>query len=157
MTTSSILQSSLETVKPMLARLARHPFDSPDYLFELKWDGVRALAFIDGNELKLLSRTSIDITARFPELAGLPKQIHAENALLDGELVCIDEFGHPSSSRLQQRLQETGNRGIRSNPVHFIAFDLLYLNAQSIMGDPLFSRKGSSTRCAGIQQDNSGL
>ena len=141
MATGSILQSSPKTVKPMLARLARHPFDSPDYLFELKWDGIRALAFIDGNELKLLSRTSTDITAHFPELAGLPKQIHAENAVLDGELVCMDEFGRPSFSRLQRRLQKTGNRGIRSNPVHFIAFDLLYLNGQSIMGEPLFSRK----------------
>ena len=141
MTTGSILQSSLKTVKPMLARLARHPFDSPDYLFELKWDGIRALAFIDGNELKLLSRTSRDITAQFPELAGLPNQIHVESAVLDGELVCMDESGHPSFSQLQQRLQETGNRGVRSNPVHFIAFDLLYLNGQSIMGDPLFSRK----------------
>ena len=141
MATGSILQSSPKTVKPMLARLARHPFDSPDYLFELKWDGIRALAFIDGNELKLLSRTSTDITAHFPELAGLPKQIHAENAVLDGELVCMDEFGRPSFSRLQRRLQKASNRGLRSNPVHFIAFDLLYLNGQSIMGEPLFSRK----------------
>ena len=56
----------------MLARLARHPFDSTEHMFELKWDGIRAMAFLEGGRLRLLSRTSRDITGSFPELAGLP-------------------------------------------------------------------------------------
>ena len=56
----------------MLARLARRPFDSPDHLYEPKWDGIRALAFVKGGRLRLLSRNSRDITSTFPELADLP-------------------------------------------------------------------------------------
>ena len=125
----------------MLARLARHPFDSPEYLFELKWDGIRALAFLDGGRLKLLSRSSRDITASFPELSRLPSQVGADRVVLDGELVCLDKDGHPSFPLLQERLSGPEGRGQRSNPVHFIAFDILYVEGRSVMGEPLSSRK----------------
>lgn len=64
----------------MLGRLARETFDSPKHLFELKWDGMRALAFIEGGELKLLSRTARNITPQFPELAELPAQVKSNSA-----------------------------------------------------------------------------
>ena len=125
----------------MLAQLARRSFDSPNHLFELKWDGIRALALIDGNELKLFNRTSKDITAHFPELFELPKQVTGQRVILDGELVCLDTLGHPSFVRLQQRLQKTGNRVSKSNRVHFVAFDVLHINGSSVMRKPLFERK----------------
>ena len=125
----------------MLAQLARHSFDSTNHLFELKWDGIRALALIDGNELKLLSRSSKEITAYFPELSELPKQVTGQRVILDGELVCLDEMGHPSFGRLQQRLRKRGNRVSKSNRVHFVAFDILYMNDSSVMSEPLIERK----------------
>ena len=127
------------TIRPMLARLTRRPFDSPDYVFELKWDGMRALAFIDGSSLRLQSRNLQDITPRFPELDQLPNLVKADQTVLDGELVCFDEEGHPSFSRLQQRLrQKASERGPR---VHFVAFDLLILKGRSVMDQPLTFRK----------------
>ena len=129
------------TVKPMLARLARHPFDSDEHLFELKWDGIRAMAFLEGGGLRLLSRTARDITGSFSELAALPGQVGADGVVLDGELVCLDGEGHPSFPLLQQRLSSPGGRSVRANPVHFIAFDLLYMEGRSVMGEPLYTRK----------------
>ena len=130
-----------KAVKPMLARLARQPFDSSDYLFELKWDGIRALAFIESGRLKLSNRNSIDITSIFPELADLPNQLDADGVVLDGELVCLDQLGYPSYSLLEQRLNRFGGRRIRGTTVHFIAFDLLYSDSRSVMREPLFVRK----------------
>ncbi|MCE2404022.1 MAG: non-homologous end-joining DNA ligase [Dehalococcoidia bacterium] len=129
------------TVKPMLARLSRHPFDSAEHFFELKWDGIRAMAFLEDGRLRLLSRTSRDITGSFPELADLPSQVGARGVVLDGELVCLDSDGRPSFPLLQRRLSVAGRRGGRDNPVHFIAFDLLYLEGRSMMAEPLYSRK----------------
>ena len=121
--------------------LARRPFDSPDHLYEPKWDGIRALAFVEGGRLRLLSRNSRDITSTFPELADLPSRVNAEAAVLDGELVCLDSSGHPSYTRLQERLRAPGTSLAGSVPVHFIAFDLLYLGGRPVMGEPLVDRK----------------
>ena len=138
---SIIKQGLPKALRPMLAQLARHPFDSPNHLFELKWEGIRALALIDGGGLRLLSRSSKEITAHFPELLQLPKQVTGQGMILDGELVCLDDRGHPSFARLQQRLRRTGNRVSRSNRVQYVAFDVLYVNGSSVMGEPLFERK----------------
>jgi DNA ligase-1 len=138
---SALYRGLPKTVKPMLARLARQPFDSPDHLFELKWDGIRALAFVEGGNLKLLSRNSRDITGGFPELSRLPAQVGVGGAVLDGELVCLDQQGHPSFSLLQERLNRPSDRRMRGDPVHFIAFDLLYVEGSPVMGEPLFERK----------------
>ena len=142
MTTGPALSHRLPaTLRPMLARLARRPFDSPDHLFELKWDGIRALAFVDRGHVRLLGRNSRDITATFPELSSLPTQVDAGSAVLDGELVCLDQHGHPSYPRLARRLDKLSDRKARRDLVHFIAFDLLYLESRSMMGEPLLHRK----------------
>ena len=139
---SAISKSLPKTVRPMLARLGRRPFSSPDYLYELKWDGIRAMAFIDGGNLKLLSRNSTDITHLFPELSSLPKQVNGDRVVLDGELVCLDSLGHPSYFLLQERLRKASVRRPRSsNLVHYIAFDVLYTDGRSVMREPLSSRK----------------
>ena len=135
-------QSLPATIDPMLARLVRYPFDSPDHIFELKWDGIRALAFIEGGRLKLQNRNLQDITPQFPELSQLPDAVTADRTVLDGELVCFDQNGHPSLVRLQQRLQRHGqSRTVRTPRVHFVAFDLLYRGGKSLMNEPLVSRK----------------
>ena len=135
-------------VKPMLAR---RPFDPPDHLYEPKWDGIRALAFVEGGRLRLLSRNSRDITSTFPELADLPSRVNAEAAVLDGEFVCLDSSGHPSYTRLQERLRAPGTSLAGSVPVHFIAFDLLYLGGRPVMGEPLVDRKRPSSETSWLQ------
>ena len=143
MTTPSAGPQTLpRTVSPMLARLARQPFDSADHIYELKWDGIRALAFVDGSNLRLLSRSSRDLTSAFPELADLPKQVRVDRTILDGELVCLDDLGHPRYDLLQDRLHRPRTSESGANPVHFIAFDLLYLHGRSLMKEPLVDRKG---------------
>ena len=123
MTTSPKLPTA---IKPTLGRLARNAFDSPDYLFELKWDGMRALAFIEGGALKIFSRNGRNITSNFPEFAELPSHVKSAPAIIDDEIVCLDEQNKPSFSRLQQRVQSKRVGIRRTHPVTFIAFDLLY-------------------------------
>jgi DNA ligase D-like protein (predicted ligase) len=137
-TSAVSLPSSIE---PMLASLARQPFDSPDHIFELKWDGVRALAFISEGSLTLQGRNARAITQEFPELAKLPQQVSGDGIVLDGELVCLDDAGQPSFPLLQQRLRASGSARRRRPQVHFIAFDLLYFQGQPVMDFPLTDRK----------------
>ena len=129
------------TIKPMLGRMARHPFDSPKHIFELKWDGMRALAFIEGGELKLFSRNARNVTTQFPELAGMPSQVKSGPVVLDGEIVCLDEQNRPNFFQLQQRLQVKRVGLKQKSPLHFIAFDLLYVDGRSVMKEPLVDRK----------------
>ena len=135
-------QSLPATIRPMLARLARLPFDSADHIFELKWDGIRALAFVADGRIRLQNRNLDDITERFPELKKLASSVEADRVVLDGELVCFDDEGHPSLERMQRRIRrhEQG-RAVRTPAVHFIAFDLLMISGRSMMSEPLVQRK----------------
>ena len=96
-------------IHPMLATASDKPFDDPDWLFEIKWDGYRAVAFIRDGKIRLVSRNQNDLTAQYPELHELAKFIKADSAVLDGEIVALDEAGRSSFSLMQQRT------GIRSN------------------------------------------
>lgn len=129
------------TLRPMLARLVRSPFDSPDHIFELKWDGIRALAYVESGKITFRDRNSRDITPQFPELEQLPQQVSASQAVLDGELVCLDELGRPSFALMQQRTRGSRNQQAKKPLVHYIAFDLLHLNGRSVMGEALTGRK----------------
>ena len=91
----------------MLGRLVRSPFDSPKHLFELKWDGMRGLALVEGGELRLLSRNGRDSTTQFPELGEIAKQVKADGVLLDGEIICLDEQNRRSPFSL---LRPVGGR-----------------------------------------------
>jgi len=129
-------------IKPMLAVAAAEPFDSDDYLFEIKWDGIRCLAFVTDRTVRLQSRELVEITAQFPELERL-RQL-PEGTVLDGELIAL-ENGRPSLSRIQQRahLQDRNRIELLSqrSGVVFMVFDLLYLRGQSVMADPLTKRR----------------
>src|SRR2546426_6881525 len=78
-------------IRPMLATPIDEPFDNPAWLFEIKWDGYRAIAFIEDSSVRLVSRNHNDLTGQFSELRELPKFVKASNAILDGEIVAIDE------------------------------------------------------------------
>ena len=132
-------------IHPMLATPTGKAFDDPDWLFEIKWDGYRAIAFIEDGRVRLVSRNQNDLTAQFPELGSLPQFVKAQRAILDGEIVALDEEGRPSFSLMQQRTGfQPGKRrsprreGIR---VVYYAFDLLYLDGVDLRHVALEQRK----------------
>ncbi len=132
-------------IRPMLATLVDEPFDDQEWLFEIKWDGYRALAFINDGALRLVSRNQNDLTAEYPELRDLPSYVKARTAILDGEIVALDEQGRSSFSLMQQRtgFRELGRRGRKdtSIPIVYYAFDLLYLDGYSLLHVDLEKRK----------------
>jgi bifunctional non-homologous end joining protein LigD len=133
------------TIHPMLATPVDQPFDGPEWLFEIKWDGYRAIAFIENGKSRLVSRNQNELTARFPELKDLPKFVHAKTAILDGEVVALDDEGRASFSLMQQRTGfRAGGRRSAANadvPVLYYAFDLLYLDGYDWRKLPLEERK----------------
>src|SRR5260221_4180535 len=135
----SAMPSRLE---PMLATLGEHPFSDANWLFEIKWDGVRALAWIDGT-LMLRSRAAVDISSRYPELTSLPESLRARQAILDGEIVALDATGHSDFQLLQERMhvRAPGERLVSQIPVVYFAFDLLYCDGYDLRQAPLIERK----------------
>ena len=133
------------SIQPMLASVIEKPFDDPNWLFEIKWDGYRAIAFIENGNVRLVSRNQNDLTPRYPELRELAKFVNAKTAVLDGEVVVLDEQGRSSFSLMQQRT------GIRSHgrqatprselPMLYYAFDLLYLDGYDLRRVSLEERK----------------
>jgi bifunctional non-homologous end joining protein LigD len=137
-------------IQPMLATLAEKPFDDPAWLFEIKWDGYRAIAFLEKGKVRLVSRTQNDLTARFPELHDLPKFIQAKTAILDGEIVALDPEGRSSFSLMQEStgIRSHGRRGRAQPgvPVLYYAFDLLYLDGYDLHRVQLEQRKETLAR-----------
>ncbi len=133
------------TIHPMLAIAADKPFDDDDWLYEIKWDGYRAVGFLDGNSLRLVSRNQNDLTAAYPELDEIPRYIKARTAVLDGEIVALDEQGRSSFSLMQQRTGAGEGRRIRRTrddiPVVYYVFDLLYLDGYDLTQAELEARK----------------
>jgi bifunctional non-homologous end joining protein LigD len=128
---------------PMLATIGEAPFSDPNWLFEIKWDGVRALAWIADGALTLRSRNGQDITKRYPELASLPEAIAAREVILDGEIVALDARGHSDFERLQERMhvRAPSENLVRNTPVVYYAFDLLYYDGYDLREAPLLERK----------------
>ena len=133
------------TIHPMLAESIENPFDDPDWLFEIKWDGYRAIAFIENGKVRLVSRNQNELTARYPELKDMPESIKAKTAILDGEVVALDVDGRASFSLMQQRtgFRPGGKRAAEKAdvPVLYYAFDLLYLDGYDWRRVPLEDRK----------------
>jgi bifunctional non-homologous end joining protein LigD len=133
------------TIHPMLATPVDEPFDGAEWLFEIKWDGYRAIAFIEDGKLRLVSRNQNELTQRFPELKDLPKSVRAKSAILDGEVVALDDEGRASFSLMQQRtgFRPGGRRGAAKAdvPVLYYAFDLLYLDGYDLRKVALEERK----------------
>ena len=129
-------------IKPMLAVEAKEPFDSDHHLFEIKWDGIRCLAFIEGGRVRLQSRELINITPQFPELSCLAELPHG--TVLDGELLAM-ESNRPSLGKIQRRALLQDQHRIeflsRLSPVVYVVFDLVYLDAEPITAKPLLERR----------------
>ena len=129
---------------PMKATSGELP-DGDGWGFEVKWDGMRALAFVDGPSLRVQSFNERDVTASWPELAGLPAALPATTALLDGELVATDDTGVPSFGRLQQRMHianpAEASRRAAEVPVVYVVFDLLHLDGHDLTALPLVDRR----------------
>jgi bifunctional non-homologous end joining protein LigD len=126
-----------EHVEPMKATLGKLPRDDAAHGYEIKWDGVRAIAYCSGGRVTLESRNLRDITAQYPELRAIGRRLGSREAVLDGEIVAFDEERRPSFQRLQRRMHLASESEIRRRakqaPVTFMIFDLLYLEGHSTM------------------------
>ena len=89
------------SVEPMLPTLVRAPFSNPDWIFEPKWDGFRAICYMRDGEVRFVSRRRNDLTAKFPELQSIAESVKARSAVLDGEIVALDENGMPCFDALR--------------------------------------------------------
>ncbi len=132
-------------VEPMLARPGKLPADTTGFSYEVKWDGVRALAYVQPGRLRLESRNLRDITGSYPELRGLLRQTGMRELLLDGEIVAFDEAGRPSFSRLQRRMHVSAPAAVKrlsaEVPVVYAIFDLLHLDGRSLLREPYATRR----------------
>lgn len=136
-----------ELFEPMAATPATLPDDDENWAYELKWDGVRTLAFAEPGHLRLFSRTRRDVTRQYPEIRGLANALGARHVVLDGELVAFDDAGRPSFQRIQPRIHVSSDADIRraqqAAPVAYVIFDLLYLDGESLLGQPYEQRRAA--------------
>jgi bifunctional non-homologous end joining protein LigD len=132
-------------ITPMLATLVDEPFDDPEWLFETKWDGVRALCYLQRGEIELITRNGKEVAFRYPELAGISTSLKAAEAILDGEIVTLDKRGRSVFQWLQSRIGLKNEADIaaaaRTHPAIFCVFDLLYCDGYDLRGASLKSRK----------------
>lgn len=129
----------------MKAAIAERPPHGGDWFFEVKWDGVRAIAFIENEEVRLQSRTGIRCDRQYPELAVIPHQLAARTAILDGEIAVLDKNGISQFHLIQPRISNTDPNSIahlaRSTPVVYFVFDLLYLDGYDLRNVELSRRR----------------
>jgi bifunctional non-homologous end joining protein LigD len=126
------MMKTLPKIEPMTLLQRAHPFDDPNWLFEVKFDGLRALAYVHGDDCSLIVHSPAAIQPRFEELARvLPGDLNVKNAILDGELAVLDRVGKAQFGDL------VSGRG----EVLFAAFDLLWVNGRDLREVPLVERK----------------
>jgi bifunctional non-homologous end joining protein LigD len=129
-------------IDPMKATAVDKAFSDPDWLFEVKLDGYRVETVVDRGKVKMWTRNRQDAGRYFPDLAAAPPAwIRAESAIVDGEVVALDEEGNPSFQLLQARAGPLRGRTSEAAPVMYSVFDLLYLDGRSLLGVPLEQRK----------------
>lgn len=132
-------------IEPMKATLVEHPPKGEDWFFEIKWDGVRAVCFIEGGDLRITSRTGHRCERQYPELAVVPHQVAAAEAILDGEIAVLDEKGVSRFALIQPRIANTDPNAVahlaRTSPAVLFVFDLLYLDGYDLRETPLAERR----------------
>src|SRR6188472_4208055 len=142
---SSLPAAKPRFVEPMKAKLVEKPPTTGDWIYELKFDGIRLITIKHGAKVSLLSRNQNDLSARFPEIVDVVKNLPADECVLDGEVVALDDQGRSSFQLLQAREMEG-----RKSPVYLYAFDLLQLDGKSLVSMPLEARKNVLEKlCAG--------
>jgi bifunctional non-homologous end joining protein LigD len=138
-------QAGPDGLRPLLATAGTLPVRDTGWAYEMKWDGVRALAFISAGSVRLVSRTGRDITATYPELAGLGRAVSASQAVLDGEIVAFGDSDWPDFETLQQRINISSAAEARllatQVPVSYLAFDLLWLEGKPLLDLPYSRRR----------------
>jgi len=120
-----------EYVEPMMVKPVRDLPKGDEWLYEVKWDGFRALALKHNSSVRLLSRNANDLSRHFPLVLKAIEGLAPKTILMDGEIVALDDQGHPSFQRLQNR------SSLRRGRIFFYAFDLLNLNGQDLRWPPL--------------------
>ncbi len=134
-----------DPIGPMLAQSAGEPPDSGDYLYEVKWDGIRAMVALNEGKISIRSRSRLDITDKFPELLIADRAFRATSALFDSEIVCLDDAGKPVFQNVIHRMQQTGEGAISRARARYPAvcyvFDCLYLDGRPIVNEPLVRRR----------------
>jgi bifunctional non-homologous end joining protein LigD len=146
-----------DSVVPMLAKLAPLPTNDQGWATEVKWDGVRAIAYCRPGRIELQTRNLNVVTAQYPEVRRLSRQLGARDAVLDGELIAFDAQGRPSFERLQQRIHQTDanvvRRRMKSHPVVYVLFDLLHLDGRDLTAEP-YSRRRELLEGLGLQGES---
>lgn len=134
-----------DRIEPMLARSADKPPQSADYLYEVKWDGIRALISLDEGEIRIHGRNGLDLTQQFPELRIPEQAFRATSGLFDGEIVCLEPDGRPNFRnvihRMQQKTEGAIERAKTKHPAVCYVFDCLYLDGRAIVNEPLTRRR----------------
>ena len=125
-----------QRIEPMKATLAKLPADDDGWAYEIKWDGVRAIAYCEPGHLRLESRNLREITKQYPEINAMARALGSRTVILDGELVAFDDDGRPSFQRLQRRMHVASDSEIRrraaDTPVTYVVFDLLYEDGETL-------------------------
>jgi bifunctional non-homologous end joining protein LigD len=136
-----------DLIKPMLAVPGALPAvaEEDDWAYEMKWDGVRAVVYVDGGRARATSRNDRDITVSYPELRALGAALGTTQVVLDGELVAFDQDGRPSFGTLQQRMHVADGAAARRLsarvPVVYVIFDVLHLEGRSLLREPYDTRR----------------
>jgi bifunctional non-homologous end joining protein LigD len=135
-----------EDVVPMLAKLSKLPRGAGEgWAAEIKWDGVRAIAYCRPGRVELKTRNLNTVSVQYPEVRRLARSLGSRDAVLDGELVAFDGDGLPSFERLQQRIHQTSEsvvrRRMKTHPVTYVIFDLLYLDGKDLTAEPCTRRR----------------
>jgi bifunctional non-homologous end joining protein LigD len=130
-------------VPPTLAELRDKPFSHPDWVFEIKWDGVRAIAQIQDGTTTLWARSGRDVTREYPEFNDLAKHFRVKNVIADGEIATLDEEGRSDFQKLQNRLgvQDPSAKLLQTVPLNYYFFDVMYADGFDLRRLPLTERK----------------
>jgi bifunctional non-homologous end joining protein LigD len=127
-------------IPPMLATLVAAPFDDPDWQFEIKWDGFRVEAVVDGGGVRIWTRGQQDASRYFGQFLEPPTWVAAKRAIVDGEVIALDDRGEPDFALLQERIKGRGT-GAAVNPFVYEVFDLLHFDGRSLLDEPLAERR----------------
>jgi DNA ligase D-like protein (predicted ligase)/DNA ligase D-like protein (predicted polymerase)/DNA ligase D-like protein (predicted 3'-phosphoesterase) len=134
-----------DPIEPMLARREDKPPASEDYVYELKWDGIRAMISLDEGQITIHGRNRMNLTKQFPELVTAEQAFRATSGLFDGEIVCLDSGGKPHFGnvihRMQQKTEAAIERAQAKHPAVCYLFDCLYLDGRAIVNEPLIRRR----------------
>lgn len=131
--------------EPMMASTSNKVPVGDEYIYELKWDGIRSIIIINEGEVNIWSRNHKNLNKQFPELMVADKAFRVTNAVIDAEIVCFDKAGKPDFKTVIHRMQRTGaseiERSSKKYPAYCYVFDLLYLDGRPLINEPLLRRR----------------